>query len=106
MAGVDLVTAGDFFVSSGLINSGYEFVNSDEGWEEPQRDKTTGRIVPTAAFGGDDAGMKALVAKIHGMGLKVGLYGAASAVTCGTDPGQLYYEDLDARTYADWGIVQ
>lgn len=48
--------------------------------------------------------MKAFVAKIHALGMKVGLYGAASAVTCGTMPGQLYNEDLDARTYADWGI--
>ena len=31
-------------------------------------------------------------------------YGAASAVTCGTMPGQLYNEDLDAQTYAGWGI--
>ena len=54
-----------------------EFVNSDEGWEEKHRDNTTGRIVPTAAFGGPD-GIKAFVQSIHAMGLKLGLYGAAS----------------------------
>jgi alpha-galactosidase len=54
--------------------------------------------------GNSEAGIKAFVAKIHALGMKVGLYGAASAVTCGTMPGQLYNEDLDARTYADWGI--
>ena len=50
------------------------------------------------------AGMKKLVAEIHSMGLKIGLYGAASGVTCGNMPGQLYNEDIDAQTYADWGI--
>ena len=28
----------DFFVSSGMIHSGYEYVNTDEGWEEKGRD--------------------------------------------------------------------
>lgn len=37
-------------------------------------------------------------------GFKLGLYGAASGVTCGQMPGQLYHEDIDAATYAEWGI--
>ena len=82
----------------------YTFVNSDEGWEEQQRNASSGKIVPSAAFGGNDAGIKAMVNKIHGLGLKVGLYGAASGVTCGNAPGQLYHEDIDAQTYADWGV--
>jgi alpha-galactosidase len=125
--GVDLLAIASFFVSSGLVHSGYEYVNSDEGWEQKQRDAATHKIVPGPKFGGSDAGLKALVDKIHGMGLKIGLvsslpivtvlpaivtvllccaaqYGAASAVTCGTMPGQLYNEDLDAQTYADWKI--
>jgi len=102
MGHTDIVTIANYFVSSGLKNSGYEFVNSDEGWEQKQRDNTTGKIVPGPKFGGSDAGIKALVAKIHGMGLKLGLYGAASGVTCGNMPGQLYHEDVDAQTYADW----
>jgi alpha-galactosidase len=102
MGHTDIVTIANYFVSSGLKNSGYEFVNSDEGWEQKQRDNTTGKIVPGPKFGGSDAGIKALAAKIHGMGLKLGLYGAASGVTCGNMPGQLYHEDVDAQTYADW----
>ena len=119
MGHTSVVTIAEYFVSSGMIHSGcrparkipalpsplsssanqphpsgscgvsrYEYVNSDEGWEEKNRSKA-GRIVPNTAFGGNDAGMKALVAKIHGMGLKLGLYGAASGVTCGNMPGQL-----------------
>ena len=39
--------------------------------------------MPTPAFGSNSSGIKAMIDQIHGMGLKVGLYGAASAVTCG-----------------------
>lgn len=102
--GDNLVAMAKFFVSSGLIHSGYTYVNSDEGWEQKQRNQTTGRLMPSSSFGGSDTGIKTLVAEIHGLGLKIGLYGAASAVTCGTMPGQLYHEDLDAQTYATWGI--
>jgi alpha-galactosidase len=79
-------------------------VNSDEGWEMKNRSNITGKIVPSAAFGGSDAGIKAMIAKVHGMGLKMGLYGAASGVTCGNMPGNLYHETLDAETYASWGL--
>ena len=81
MGHTDIMTIAKFFVSSGFKNSGYEFVNSDEGWEEKARDNSTGKIVPSPAFGGSTAGIKKLVSEIHGMGLKIGLYGAASGVT-------------------------
>jgi alpha-galactosidase len=28
----------------------------------------------------------------------------ASGVTCGGDPGQTYFEDIDAQTYVKWGV--
>lgn len=49
-------------------------------------------------------GGPAFIDKLHSMGLKFGIYGAASGVTCGVDPGQLYHEAEDAQTYADWGV--
>ena len=98
MGHTDVMTIAKYFVSSGFRNSGYEFVNSDEGWEEKNR-TADGKIVPTKTFAPD--GMKALVSTIHGMGLKLGIYGAASGVTCGNMPGQLYFEDVDAQTYAE-----
>ena len=103
-SGANLVAIAKFFASSGLSHSGYEYVNTDEMWEQKQRDKATGRIVPSVAFGGSDAGMKAIVAQVHVAGAKIGLYGAVSGISCGNMPGQLYHEDFDAQTYADWGI--
>jgi alpha-galactosidase len=75
----------------------YEFVNSDEGWEKPSRD-AKGKIEPNDMFTNGTT-IKQLVDKIHSMGLKIGLYGAASGVTCGNMPGQLYHEDVDAETF-------
>eukprot|EP00038_Savillea_parva_P009420 m.183415 g.183415 ORF g.183415 m.183415 type:complete len:611 (-) comp15806_c0_seq1:115-1947(-) len=105
MAGVSggdgLMSIAEFFVSSGMIHSGYSFVNSDEGWEEPKRD-ANGKIVPKISFAFGN--MTAYAKKIHDMGLKLGLYGAASGVTCGNEPGQLYNEVIDAATYASWDL--
>ena len=56
----------------------------DEGWENKQRDNSTGKIVPGPKFGGSDAGIKALVKKIHGMGLKIGLCLRCTIITVRT----------------------
>ena len=92
----------DFFVSSGLIHTGYQYVNTDEGWENKQRDNQTGELHwSTAAY---PSGLPTFIKKLKSMGLKFGIYGAASGVTCGNDPGQTYHEDTDARTYVKWGV--
>lgn len=38
------------------------------------------------------------------MGLKMGIYSDAGTKTCAGYPGSLYYEDVDAATFAQWGI--
>lgn len=53
----------------------------------------------------DPSGFPGFTDKLHKMGIKFGIYGAASGVTCGVDPGQLYNEARDAETYAAWGVV-
>lgn len=34
----------------------------------------------------------------------MGLYSALSSVQCGVAPGGLYHEEIDANTYASWGL--
>jgi alpha-galactosidase len=92
---------GDFLVRSGLRESGYTFVNTDEGWESRTRD-AQGRLQWSAsAF---PSGLPAFIDRLHKQKLQFGIYGAASGVTCGQDPGQLFHEDVDAETYAKWGV--
>ncbi len=42
----------DQFVNLGLRDAGYEFVNTDDGWNTAKRD-ADGDLVPQPLFGGD-----------------------------------------------------
>lgn len=98
---VGLGAVADFLVSSGMRDSGYIYVNTDEGWESRHRD-ADGRLQwSTSAY---PSGLPTFIDKLHKQGLKYGIYGSASGVTCGTMPGQLYNEDIDAQSYASWGV--
>jgi alpha-galactosidase len=48
--------------------------------------------------------MKALADQIHGMGLKLGLYGDAGTQTCGGYPGSQGHEAQDAKLLASFGV--
>jgi alpha-galactosidase len=41
---------------------------------------------------------------VHSKGLKLGIYGDAGTKTCAGYPGSLGYEEIDAQTWADWGV--
>jgi len=41
---------------------------------------------------------------MHARGLKLGLYADVGTMTCAGYPGSLHYVDLDAATFAEWGI--
>ncbi len=96
----DLRDTADFFVSSGLAGVGYTFVSTDDGWMSG-RDANGRMIADPFKFPG---GWPALSAYVHGKGLKLGLYSAASSVVCSGRVGSLYNEDIDAETFASWGI--
>ena len=48
--------------------------------------------------------MKQLADYVHSKGLKFGLYSDGGNKTCQKRPGSLGYEDIDAETYASWGV--
>jgi alpha-galactosidase len=90
----------DAIVLSGMKNAGYEYIIIDDCWQVGRDDN--GRIiVDKKKF---PSGMKYLVDYIHGKGLKFGIYSDAGTHTCGGRPGSLNYEEIDARTYAEWGV--
>lgn len=49
-------------------------------------------------------GMEALGRDLHDMGYKFGIYSSAGDLTCAGYPGSLYFEEVDAKTFADWGV--
>ena len=87
-------------VSTGMKDAGYRYVVIDDCWQVRRDEK--GRIVPDPAR--FPSGMKALADDVHAKGLRFGLYSDAGSGTCQKRPGSKGYEELDARTYAEWGV--
>lgn len=96
----------DAFVSQGLQAVGYEYLNLDDCWMDSSRD-ADGRLQGNLET--FPSGMKALADYIHSKGLKFGIYGDRGSKTCADTravprPGNLGNEQIDAQTYADWGV--
>jgi len=91
----------DFFVSSGLKDAGYQFVNIDDCWALRQRGPD-GRLVPDPVK--FPSGISGTADYVHGLGLKLGLYADAGTATCAGYPGSLGHEQIDAQSFAGWGV--
>ena len=85
---------------SGLIEYGYNYINLDDCWQS-SRD-SEGKILPDPKTFPN--GIKPLADYAHSKGLKFGLYSDAGFYTCEKRVGSLNYEEIDAKTYAQWGV--
>ena len=61
----------EYFVSLGLKDVGYEYINIDDGWSELTRD-ANGNLQPNATLW--PYGVADVATQIHSMGLKFGKY--------------------------------
>ncbi|KAJ1567708.1 hypothetical protein HK405_005035 [Cladochytrium tenue] len=91
----------DSLVSSGLAELGYIHVNIDDCWQSA-RDPSTGLIIADPQT--FPSGIPALADYVHSLGLRLGIYSSAGSKTCEGRPGSLGHEEIDARTYAAWGV--
>ncbi|KAK4490570.1 hypothetical protein RD792_001252 [Penstemon davidsonii] len=92
----------DAMVSTGLSKLGYKYVNIDDCWAEIARDDKGALVPKNSTF---PSGIKALADYVHSKGLKLGIYSDAGYFTCSKKmPGSLGHEELDAKTFAEWGI--
>ncbi|KAG8742961.1 hypothetical protein FRC10_000583 [Ceratobasidium sp. 414] len=80
--------AADQFVSLGLKDAGYKYVNID--------------VSDCMARFHD--GIKSVADYVHSQGLLFGIYSDAGDQTCARYPGSLGYETIDAQTWAEWGV--
>jgi len=81
---------------------GYEYIVMDDCWHDVSRDPNTGAPRPDPERFPN--GIKAVSDQVHALGLKIGIYSSAGRYTCGGRFGSLGYEEIDAKTYAEWGI--
>jgi alpha-galactosidase len=91
-------------VDLGLKDLGYQYINIDDCWSdrEQRRDPTTDAlVVDEAKF---PNGIKYVAERVHELGLKLGIYSNAGTSTCAGYEASLGYEDIDAATFASWGI--
>ncbi|CAD7964277.1 unnamed protein product [Amoebophrya sp. A25] len=92
---------GDALVSTGLAEKGYTQVSIDDCWSKGRDGKTNRLLADPDRF---PHGIKALADYLHEKGLKLGIYSDAGNLTCGGYVGSRGYEELDAQTFADWGV--
>lgn len=91
----------DTVVSTGLKDAGYIHVNIDDCWEEMKRNEK-GELVPhQVRF---SHGIKSLADYAHSRGVKLGIYSDVGLATCQGRPGSYDHYEIDAKTFADWGI--
>lgn len=78
-------------------------MNIDDCWSvKAGRDNVTHRLVPDPVK--FPQGINSTAAKVHAMGLKFGIYSTAGTKTCAGYPASLGYEEIDAETFAEWGV--
>jgi alpha-galactosidase len=93
----------DYFVSSGLKDAGYQYVNLDDCWALPERGPDGNLVPDPVRF---PSGIKAVADYVHDKGLKFGIYTSAGTKTCNRlgFPGGLDHEQQDANLFASWGV--
>lgn len=87
-------------MDTGLDKLGYEYVNMDDCWAQGRH--LNGTIYPDPVAFPD--GVAAVANYVHSLGLKFGLYTDRGLLTCAGRPGSFGFEEIDARTYAEWGV--
>ena len=80
---------------------GYEYANIDDSWASSTR-ATNGSLVANRSQFPNGIAFLADVA--HSLDLRLGLYTARGSVTCAKRPGSLGHYEVDATTFANWGV--
>ncbi|KAL4951932.1 glycoside hydrolase [Aspergillus filifer] len=98
-----VLEAAENLVALGLRDAGYDHVNIDDCWQvKSGRDNTTNELIPDPV--NFPRGIKGVADDVHDLGLKLGIYSSAGTETCAEYPASLYYEDIDATSFAAWGV--
>jgi len=108
-ASKDFLAIAQFMKDVGLVDLGYRWAN----WDDcivVARDKVTHELVPDPQAFPD--GPLAVSEKLEELGFSMGWYTVRGNLTCAGGykfssirrPGSANYEDIDARTYAKWGV--
>ncbi|KAK2083598.1 hypothetical protein P7K49_038834 [Saguinus oedipus] len=95
------VEMAELLVSDGWKDAGYDYLCIDDCWMAPQRDSEGRLQADPQRF---PHGIRQLANYVHSKGLKLGIYADVGNKTCSGFPGSFGYYDIDAQTFADWGV--
>ncbi len=96
-----IMEVADAMVSSGLRDAGYDMIQLDDGWMAMSRDENGCMFANKTRF---PNGLKFLGDYLHERGLKFGIYASSGHETCEGYPGSYNHEEIDANTFAKWGV--
>ncbi|KAM5196555.1 alpha-galactosidase A isoform 2-T2 [Hipposideros larvatus] len=91
----------DLMDSEGWKEVGYEYLCIDDCWMAPQRDSKGRLQADPTRF---PSGIHHLANYVHSKGLKLGIYADVGKKTCAGYPGSFGHYDIDAETFANWGV--
>lgn len=86
--------------ANGLLDAGYRYINLDDCWQASVRDEAGRLAFDTGRFPGKEG----IVGKLNALGFKMGIYSSCGTLTCEDMPGSYGFEQLDANTFAAWGV--
>jgi len=99
----DLLTqTAQLIVDYGLKDLGYHYVILDDCWSVGRNASNNNCLIADPEK--FPRGMAAVADDIHALGLGFGMYSDAGRYTCGKYAGSLGYEEVDAHTWASWGV--
>ena len=90
----------DGMVANGLLAAGYQYVGLDDKWASG-RDANGNLVADPVKY---PFGIPALVAYVHGKGLKFGIYAEGGSPGCGGGLGSYGHERQDAALFVSWGV--
>ena len=90
----------DKMVALGLPKLGYKYLIIDDCWAVGRT--TAGVLIPDPEAFPD--GMKSVADYVHAKGMNFGIYTDRGYWTCEGRPGSAGFEEIDAKTFASWGV--
>ena len=96
-----LRSVADAMVTTGLRDLGYQYLNLDDCWAKGRHPDGTVYADPGKFPSGT---LKPLADYVHSKGLRFGTYTDRGSATCAGRPGASEHEEVDANTYAEWGV--
>ncbi|KAG2183120.1 hypothetical protein INT44_006101 [Umbelopsis vinacea] len=91
----------DAMVSTGLRDVGFKLVTIDDCWSDHNRTSNGSLTWDTKLF---PNGLIWLSDYIHKNKMNFGIYSDAGILTCGGYQGSYNHEEIDAKTFASWGV--